>query len=335
MMTAADARSARPAAAASGRLDVIDAARGGAVALMVVYHLCWDLSYFGFVRFDLLTNPWWLAFRTLILGAFLAIAGFVQVLAHGDGLRPAPFLRRLGLLVASAAAITLASWLVFPDSYIFFGVLHCLALASLLTLGVQRLPVPLILAGAAICIVAPALFAQPLFDRPWLYWLGLVTEVPVSNDYVPILPWFGVTLMGVAAGRVVAVDPANRLPAMAWRARRPAARAVCWSGRHSLPVYLVHQPVLLGLLYAVTMVVDVPRPPDAFSQAKAAFSRDCHASCAPTAAAATPPLDCRAYCACIGDGLTAADLWPQVLADNLTRLQEERIAGLVAQCLRH
>ena len=332
-MTAASASPARPVAATAGRLDVIDAARGAAVGLMVIYHLCWDLSYFGFVQFDLLTNPWWLAFRTLILGSFLAIAGFVQVLAHGEGVRPVPFLRRLGLLVASAAAITLASWLVFPDSYIFFGVLHCLALASVLTLGIQRLPVPLILAAAGFCIVAPALFAQPLFDRPWLYWLGLVTEVPVSNDYVPILPWFGVTLLGVAAGRVVAVDLDNRLPAVTWRSSRPAEKTLCWSGRHSLLVYLVHQPVLLGLLYAATLVVEVERP-DALSQAKAAFSRDCYASCAPNAAAATPPLDCRAYCACIGDGLTVADLWPQVLEDSLTRLQEGRVAGLVAQCMR-
>lgn len=332
-MTVASATPARPAAVHGGRLDVIDAARGGAVGLMVIYHLCWDLSYFGFVQFDLLTNPWWLAFRTLILGSFLAIAGFVQVLAHGDGVRPMPFLRRFALLVASAAAITLASWLTFPDSYIFFGVLHCLALASILTLGAQRLPVPLILAAAAFCIVAPALFAQPLFDRPWLYWLGLVTEVPVSNDYVPILPWFGVTLLGVAAGKFAAVDLDNRLPAKTWRPRRAVERTICWSGRHSLLVYLVHQPVLLGLVYAATLVVDLERP-DPLAAGKAAFSRDCYASCAPRSAAADPPLDCRAYCACIGDGLTVADLWPQVLENNLTAIQEGRIAGLVGQCLR-
>ena len=159
---------------------------------------------------------------------FLALVGVSLVLASGGKFVWRPYLVRLAKIVAAAAAITVATLYVFPDDFIFFGILHCIALASIVALPFLRAPLWLTVAAAAVALALPLFVASPMLDAPQWWWLGLGTTEPRSNDWRPFLPWFGVVLIGVVIARAVL---AGGVPAWfsASGTRRGRHRAA-WSG---------------------------------------------------------------------------------------------------------
>lgn len=297
------------------RLSGIDAARGAAVVAMVIYHLCWDLNHFAWVALDLFTDPAWLAARTGIVSAFLFLAGVSLVLsARSGGIDPRRFLRRWLMLAAAAGGITLVSLALFPESPILFGVLHNLAVGSLLGLGFLRLPAAVTaLAGVAV-LALPRWVGLPLFDDPWLAWVGLVTRDPDANDYVPLFPWFGVTLLGIAAGKL-------------WIGRLGDGRApvlLAWLGRHSLAVYLIHQPVLFGTLWLLTAAGIGPGGAEDRS-----FHNSCVASCIQSGS--TAPM-CGQSCGCIAEGLKRQGLWRPVLEQRVEPQAMGDVMAVIRSC---
>ncbi len=247
----------RPAGSApAGRLTALDVARGLTIVWMVAYHVVWDLTFFGVLTVDLLGSFFWWVQPQIITTLFMTWVGAGCALA-GAAHRPiARYLRRTGWIALAAAAITAATLVAFPDSYIFFGVLHCIAVASLIGLAVRRLPGwVLALAGAAF-VAAPQLDWPDMFDRPALIWLGLADRTPLSNDFVPLMPYAGAMFFGLLLGRWLATRHRDGSDGL-----RPAGvPAVAWMGRHSLAIYLVHQPVLLGSLFAVHHLTGLMRP---------------------------------------------------------------------------
>ena len=227
----------------SPRAHWLDAARGVAVVAMVIYHFSWNLSHFGAIEVDVALHPLWRAFAKAIAASFLALAGYGLVLAHGRGVRWRPFLRRLAILGLAALAVSLGSYAVFPESYIFFGILHCIAASSALALAFLRLPWWGLALAAAAVFVLPDLVRLESLDAPVFYWTGLGTRVPFTNDYEPIFPWFAYVLAGMALARL---DLPPLRPTAA--SQRPSPLETL--GRWSLPIYLLHQPVLFGLTFA-------------------------------------------------------------------------------------
>lgn len=244
------------AAAAPGRIDAIDALRAGALLWMAGYHFVFDLNTFGLVRQDFYRDPVWTLQRTAILSLFMFCAGFGQALAVANGQGWPRFWRRWGMVAGCALLVSAGSWLMFPRSFIFFGVLHGLALMLILARltagwGAWCL-LPALLALAAPLLAADALQRsgwEALFNGPALSWLGLVTRKPVTEDYVPLLPWMGVVWIGVASARLW---PAGGLPATAWRAQSAAGTLMVWLGRRSLAFYMLHQPVLIAAIWLFT-----------------------------------------------------------------------------------
>ncbi len=230
----------------STRLVLVDVVRGIALVLMAAYHFCFDLNYFGLTRIDFNHAPFWLAARAFIVTLFLSVMGISLALSHRRAIRWPAVGRRLLLIGGSAALVSAASYLLFPRSYIFFGVLHFVALASLLGLAFLRLGWLNVVIGIAVLALGIG-YHDPLFNRPALQWFGLMTYKPFTEDYVPLLPWFGVVLLGLFLG-----SRAERWPPRLrqWRAGG-LSRLLAWGGRHSLPIYLLHQPLLMGLLYGV------------------------------------------------------------------------------------
>lgn len=236
---------AQPAAhaASSARIAGLDALRGLAIVAMIAYHLCFDLRYFGVTHWDFEHDLRWLTARTLILSSFLLIAGISAVLARRQASPVRHWLRHIGIVAGAALLVSAGSWLMFPRSFIWFGVLHAIAVSLLLARPLYGRPLLAALVGIAV-IVAGSTYANAAFDNRTLGWIGFMTAKPVTEDYVPLFPWTGVLLLGVAAGQALV---STRFAALAPLARLPAPLQLL--GRHSLIVYLLHQPLLLGLLW--------------------------------------------------------------------------------------
>ena len=234
------------------RLDAIDAMRGFALVWMALYHFCFDLNNFGYLRLDFHNDPVWTLQRTAILSLFLLCAGSGQALAVHNGQTWQRFWRRWSWVAVCAVLVSAGSWFMFPRSFIYFGVLHGMAVMLIVARLTAHwrawslLPAALVL--AAPWLVAPWLSLSPMadaFNAPALNWLGLITHRPVTEDYVPLLPWMGVVWMGVAAASL----RARRAMAGAhWQANGGLGAALAWLGRRSLLFYMLHQPVLIAAL---------------------------------------------------------------------------------------
>jgi uncharacterized membrane protein len=303
---------------ASQRWDAIDVARGVAIAAMIVYHFSWDLSFLKLIATNILQEPEWRWFARGIAGSFLALAGVGLALAHAEGFRGAAFLRRLVKVGGAALAITLVTFLAFPDSYIFFGILHCIAVSSVLALPFLRLHPALVLFAAAFCLAAPSIFTSAALDAPWLDWLGLGSREPVTNDYVPIFPWFGLLLAGVAVGQIILARK-ETLALARWRGRGRFWHGLIWAGRKSLPIYLIHQIVLLGGLYGVSQVMG-PNP-------EAACQQVCLIQ------GGQPEL-CPSVCSCIVQQVPERGSWRAILGNKVGAEVETRLSKAAQQCMR-
>ena len=230
------------------RYALIDTARGVGIGLMIVYHFSWDLTFFGLADFRIFTDPWWIWFANVIVIIILSVMGVTQVMARRRGLTATAFFRRLGLIAAAAGAVSLATYWMDPATYVFFGILHHIALASVIMAGAIFLPSPALVLLAALILAAPGFLAQAAFAADWLLWVGLSPVPPASVDYVPLIPWLAVPLLGVVGGRWMFRDgPAPA--ALVWRPAHPSLRLIRLAGRHSLALYLLHQPILYGGLY--------------------------------------------------------------------------------------
>ncbi|GIK87794.1 MAG: hypothetical protein BroJett026_32750 [Betaproteobacteria bacterium] len=246
-------RKRRPPPAAGGpapdasplRVPAVDALRGLAILAMIAYHFAFDLRFFGLSRADFENDPFWLGARAAIVTSFLLLVGISLVLAHRARVAWPAFARRVAIVAACALAASAASYALFPATYITFGILHFIALASLLARPLAARP-RLALALGAGALAGGLAFSHPFFDARATSWIGFTTRKPATQDYVPLFPWIGVVLAGIALGAALArrsfapVAGLDRLPA-----------ALRWLGRHSLLVYMVHQPLLMGALWAV------------------------------------------------------------------------------------
>lgn len=217
---------------------------------MAGFHFCFDLVYFGFIRQNFYTDPFWMVQRNFIVSLFLLCVGMGQALATAgsSGLArfDARFLFRWSQIAGCAVAVSIGSWLLFPHSFISFGVLHCIAVSLLLIRATRPSGGGLWLA-AAFCLVAPSLVASPWFDNRWTNWVGLITKKPIAEDYVPLLPWLGMICAGLAGGQWLLRHRPAWLAGPLPKRLRPLATL----GRWSLGFYMLHQPVLIGLLAAL------------------------------------------------------------------------------------
>ncbi|MDE2358115.1 MAG: DUF1624 domain-containing protein [Betaproteobacteria bacterium] len=232
-----------------GRVPSLDTLRGIAIVAMAAYHFCFDLRYFGFLRADLEHDWRWITARTLILSTFLLVAGASMVLADRDRQSARRrWLAHAGVIAIAALAVSAGSYLMFPQTWIWFGVLHAIAASLVIARPFVRRPAIAMAAGVAI-IVAGLAFQNAAFDNRALGWLGFMTAKPATEDYVPLFPWTGVLLLGTGLGhllvrtRFAVLGPLERAP-----------RLLAFLGRHSLAVYLVHQPILIGALWTFVRI---------------------------------------------------------------------------------
>lgn len=238
-------------AGASARLLTLDLARTAALAGMVVFHFTLDLELFGHIPRGTIGGGGWPILARIVAASFLFLAGVSMYLAHGGGIRWAAYLRRLLILALAAGGVTLATVIALPDAFIFFGILHSIAVASVIGLGFLALPWGVTLLAAAGVLMVSQLVSHPFFDAPALLWLGLGTVLPVSMDFEPVFPWAAPFLAGLGVAKALTARGAIARLAKTERALPRALHRLAWPGRHSLAIYLCHQPLLFGVLIAL------------------------------------------------------------------------------------
>lgn len=274
---------------------------------MAVFHFAWDLSFLKFIATDIALHPDWRMFSHLIAGSFLALAGVSLGLAHAHGLRAPAFWRRVAVVWAAAIAVTAVTRVAMPDSYVLFGILHCIALGAVLCAPLLALPWWLPPGLAALVGALPSLLASPTLSgfqdalegsalRGLWQHLGLTQSAPAAVDFVPVIPWLSFMLAGLGAG--LWLMRSGRAVQLASVAMPRTVLPLIWAGRHSLPIYLIHQPVMIGALM-LTAYLAPSLTNTLASQAEASFRNDCVMQCRATRSREI----CISACACVLDEL--------------------------------
>lgn len=303
------------------RIALIDVLRGVALVAMFVFHGAWDVSFFRIVRFDPGQSIGWIIYARLIAGSFLLLSGVNLVLATRDGIRWAAYFRRFIMVVLAALLVSAATYFALPQGWVFFGILHQIALASVLALPFLRLPAAAALIAAAIFFIVPHFLRSEIFATPWLWWVGLAPVPPASFDYVPLFPWFGNVLVGIAIGKLGIARGLDRRLAT-WRPVLWPGRLLAFGGRHSLAVYLLHQPILYGFFFLVAHVL---LPNTAADAARA----DCRDRCV---SLGNNEAGCENYCGCVFGELGTAGLMQPMLDNALNAEQMDRLRGFARTC---
>ena len=237
------------------RFMVVDVARGIAILLMIVYHFSWDLTFFKLADFRIFSNPYWIWFSTFIAGLILLVMGVSQVMARRRGFNSKIFLKRLVVISTCAVAVSVGTYMIDPNTFVFFGILHLIAVASILLTAVISLPSPFLVLISTLLLTGPLFLTHVAFSPAWLAWTGLWPLSSTSVDYFPLFPWLAVPLLGIVIGRwLLAMDEQHQF--LNWQSNNPMLRIVYVAGRYSLLIYMIHQPILFGSLYAVSSLMN-------------------------------------------------------------------------------
>lgn len=221
---------------AASRSLLIDSLRGFTIVLMIFFHFSFDLTNFGFLHVDILHDPFWYALPRLIVFLFLFAVGMSLTLAHREKIHWKPFWKRFLKISFFALLISVVTYFLFPANWIYFGTLHAIALISLMTLPFLKYPWPSM-------VIALALFLPSVFLDKNLPWFSLPHQ---SWDYIAPFPWVGASLLGVFA--------AHR-GLHQWQLSSNAfVKSLNYLGKHSLFIYLIHQPILFGSVYLARLI---------------------------------------------------------------------------------
>ncbi|HSV69954.1 MAG TPA: heparan-alpha-glucosaminide N-acetyltransferase [Methylibium sp.] len=232
-----------PTPSSSPRHDRLDALRAVAIVWMALFHFGFDLAHFKLIEANFRLDPVWTLQRSCIVSLFLFCAGIGQAVAVAQGQSWPRFWRRWAQVAGCALLVSAGSAIMFPRSWISFGVLHGIAvmlIVARLSAGWGRWLWPLGLAA----LLLPQLVQHPFFDTRPTNWVGLTTRKPYTEDWVPLLPWLGVLWWGMAAGRWVT----ERRPGWLAGALPALLAPLAVLGRWSLSFYMLHQPLLIGAL---------------------------------------------------------------------------------------
>lgn len=224
------------------RFPFFDSVRGFALIIMAVYHFSFDLNQFQVIHANMNYDEFWLNFRALIMTLFLGLVGVSLALARTEFQNPG-YQSRLRKIAFCAALISIGTYLMNPGTWIFFGVLHFIVVASLLGPWLVRFPKSSFVVGTLI-VITPLLYRSLVFNQPLLILTGLSPLKPLTEDFSPLFPWMGVVMIGIFVGSQIK----RHRPQFAQQLELPLLSKL---GRNSLLFYMTHQLILFPLAWLV------------------------------------------------------------------------------------
>ena len=224
----------------------IDLLRTNAIVVMIVFHTLYLLGYFH-IHYTDLHHLYWLWFAGGG-GTFIFLAGVSLTIAHSRSKKIWPFLHRGLQIFAWGMGITLVTWIISRTDYVRFGVLHFFGIAFILGPFFLRFRFINLILGLALMVIGFYLRGIH-FDFPWLFWLGLRPYSSLGFDYIPLLPWFGLFLVGMFFGKILYPQGNRRfnIPEFNYS----VTSALTFPGRHPLVIYLAQWPAIIGTLLAL------------------------------------------------------------------------------------
>jgi len=220
----------------------IDLGRGIAVVLMIIYHFLFDIFYF-----KSMINFYWLV--PAMASIFVLISGICLNISYSKNKNFTKFVRRGIKLFSLGMLITLISFLLLTKGFILFGILHFFGISSLLAypfLKYFKNKLSYLLLG--ILIIALGIYLSNLrFETNYFMWLGLIPKNFYTFDYFPILPWFGILLVGIFLGKVFYPSGKRNFQLPIYKGN--VVNLFSFLGKNSLIIYFIHQPIILSILF--------------------------------------------------------------------------------------
>ncbi|MCH1413268.1 MAG: DUF1624 domain-containing protein [Rhodobacteraceae bacterium] len=223
------------------RILWIDVIRGISILAMVTFHFAFDLMYFGFAKPDLIYQPDWRLFERMIAFSFLFIAGLSLSITHRSSIKWKSFFRRYGVTALCAVLISIVTYTLFNNDMIRFGILHAISVSGLVGLLLLKLNSLSLFLLAVLIFLINLFIPQPLEGSFFWQWAIYTSETPNSLDYRPIIPWITPFILGMASNQLF---KKWGLIEMSNTTTYNELSILCWLGRNSLVIYLVHQPIL-------------------------------------------------------------------------------------------
>ena len=236
----------------------IDFFRGIAVIMMIIFHFLYDLNYFGIYKINLNSSYFQIyiysgaTFFILLVGVSLSL-NYTRLKNEKTGkeLLFKYLMRGLKIFVLGLF-ITLISWIYLDEGFVIFGALHCIGISIMLAYSFLNFRYLNLLFGI-ILIILGIILRNMTFDFSWLVWLGFMPSTFYTIDYFPLLPWFGVVLIGIFLGNILYPDN-KRVFNLKNFHKLKAIRYICFLGQHSLIIYFIHQPIMLTIIYLIFML---------------------------------------------------------------------------------
>ncbi|WP_339720132.1 heparan-alpha-glucosaminide N-acetyltransferase [uncultured Paraglaciecola sp.] len=227
------------------RIYEIDLLRGLAIVLMVIFHFSYDLTIFGWAYFSTSEDLEWRVFRAIIVSCFLLAVGMSSYLAYQKPVNKEKLAKTVAKLCLVSLLITIGSLLLDPKTWVYFGIIHFIAVALPVSVLFVRVPNLALIIG----VISLAGYWTTIFDLYWLWeWSVLNLGIPTYTvDLVSFFPWIGVVLIGVFVMHSemfhIKVKPSA------------IANKLVFLGQHSLIIYLIHQPILYGLFGLTDLIL--------------------------------------------------------------------------------
>lgn len=240
------------------RFIELDMLRGFAILFMIILHLFWDLDYFGILPL----NKNFYSLNIIVPVIFFLLVGICLAVNNNkyQSRSRTMYLRTIqrGLWIFNLGMLfTILTFIVLPDRPILFGVLHCIGCCIILSTLLLRFKSTNVIIAVLVIVSGLALGFFYTDENPNMVELASgIHESDVGAhtiDYFPILPWFGVCLLGITLGNILYKDNIRRYRLPDLSKYRPT-KIFSWLGQHSLLIYLIHQPIIAGILFCVVMM---------------------------------------------------------------------------------